>query len=58
TLKGTYHNNISDKHLQKYLDEIAFRYNTRKWNEKDRFDLMLSLAIGKCLTYRELISTF
>jgi transposase-like protein len=30
TLKGTHHNNISNKHLQKYLDEIVFRYNTRK----------------------------
>jgi len=51
TIKGTYHNNISDKHLQKYLDEIAFRWNTRKWNEKDRFDLLLSSMVGKRLTY-------
>ena len=50
TIKGTYHNNISKKHAQKYIDEIVFRFNTRKWNEKNRFDLLLSSAIGKRLT--------
>jgi hypothetical protein len=30
TIKGTYHNNISKKHAQKYIDEIVFRFNTRK----------------------------
>ena len=49
TIKGTYHNNISKKHAQKHIDEIVFRFNTRKWNEKNRFDLLLSSAIGKCL---------
>lgn len=54
TIKGTYHNNISDKHLQKYLDEITFRYNTRKYNDEERFNLMLSLMVGKRLTYKQL----
>ncbi|CAG8690560.1 1014_t:CDS:2 [Ambispora leptoticha] len=37
---GIYHW-ISKKHAQRYVDEITFRYNTRKYEEKDRFDLAL-----------------
>jgi len=58
TIEGTYHNNISNKHSQGYMNEVAFRYNTRKWNEKDRFDLLLSSTIGKRLTYKQLTSPF
>jgi transposase-like protein len=52
---NTYHW-ISKKHSQGYANEVAFRFNTRRWSEKDRFDLALSLTIGKRLTYRQLIS--
>lgn len=38
---GIYHS-MSDKHLQKYLDEFVFRYNTRNHLEADRFNLMLT----------------
>ena len=55
TIIGIYHW-ISKKHSQGYANEIAFRYNTRKWSEKDRFDLVLSLTTGKRLTYQQLIS--
>jgi transposase-like protein len=52
---GTYHH-ISRKHAQKYADEFTLRYNTRKYGEQERFDLLLSSTVGKRLTYRKLIS--
>ena len=52
---GIYHN-ISRKHAQKYVDEITFRYNTRKYEEKERFDLVLLSSIGKRLTYQQVIN--
>ena len=52
---GTYHW-VSKKHLPKYLDEFTMRFNTRKYTEQDRFDLLLSSTAGKRLTYRELVS--
>ena len=51
---GTYHR-VSKKHLQAYVDEFAFRFNTRKHEEQDKFDLILSSMINKRLTYRELV---
>lgn len=51
---GIYHW-ISRKHTQRYVNEFAFRFNTRKYSDKDRFDLMLSSAVGKRLTYQQLI---
>lgn len=51
---GIYHS-WSAKHLQKYLDEFSFRYNTRKMSECDRFNYMLN-NIGTQLSYKQLIS--
>ena len=53
TINGTYHNNISDKYLQNYADEFTFRYNTRNYTERDRFELALSAILGKKITYKE-----
>lgn len=50
---GIYHS-WSNKHLQKYLDEFVFRYNTRKLTEGDRFNVMLS-GIANHLPYSKLI---
>lgn len=51
---GIYHH-ASPKHLQRYCDEFAFRYNTRKANESDRFDYSF-LNCEKRLRYSELIA--
>ncbi|MCB0400939.1 MAG: IS1595 family transposase [Flavobacteriales bacterium] len=51
---GIYHF-TSKKHLQKYVDEFVFRYNTRSDSESNRFNLLLS-NIENRLTYKELIN--
>lgn len=37
---GTYYK-VSKKHLQRYVDEFVFRFNTRKYSEIERFELLL-----------------
>ena len=54
-IRGTYHQ-ISRKHTQKYVDEFVFRYNTRKYEEQERFDLAILSSVGKQMTYRELVA--
>ena len=49
---GIYHF-VSKKHLQMYVDEFVFRYNTRKFSERDRFKQFLSNFEHR-LTYKEL----
>ncbi len=51
---GIYHF-TSKKHLQMYVDEFVFRYNTRKGTENERFNLLLS-NIENRITYKELIN--
>lgn len=53
-LDGTYHQ-VSEKHLATYCNEFAFRYNTRKNDNRERFDITLGQTIGRRLTYRSLI---
>lgn len=52
-IMGIYHF-TSKKHLQKYVDEFAFRYNTRKAGIDVRFNNFLSQSDRK-LTYKQLI---
>lgn len=57
TLKGTYVA-VEPFHLQRYVDEQAFRFNNRATkdnplNDSDRFVLALSQIVGKRLTYAE-----
>lgn len=54
SISGIYHQ-VSRKHLQKYADECAFRYNTIGLSETQRFNKMLSLS-NRRLTYKMLIS--
>ena len=54
-LLGIYHR-PSKKHLQKYIDEYVFRYNTRKLNECKRFDILL-MNMANRLRYRELVDS-
>ena len=40
TIKGTYIR-VSKKHMQKYVDEFVFRFNTRNFSDSQRFNLLL-----------------
>jgi transposase-like protein len=50
---GIYHR-VSPKHLQKYCDEFAYRYNTRLMKDGDRFKLSVKKMNGR-LMYKDLI---
>lgn len=51
---GIYHH-VSKEHLQRYIDEFAYRYNTRTLTDSARFNLLLTNTTGR-LTYKELIT--
>ena len=50
---GIYHK-ISKKHLQMYIDEFVFRYNTRKISEIQRFEFLIFNMTNR-ITYIDLI---
>ncbi len=53
-IKGTYVS-VEPFHLFRYLDEEAFRFNTRKQTDGTRFASVLPSVVGKRLTYDHLI---
>ena len=53
-LIGIYHF-TSKNHLQIYLDEFVFRFNTRYYSETDRFDRLLTNMTVRT-SYRDLIA--
>lgn len=50
---GIYHY-VSRKHMQVYMDEFTFRYNTRHMTQHERFSLLLSNT-NYPLSYKELV---
>ena len=55
SIKGTYVS-VDPFHLFRYLDEQAFRFNTRKQSDRERFMRAVREIVGKRLTYEALIS--
>ncbi len=53
-IKGTYVS-VEPFHLFRYLDEQAYRFNTRKMPDGERFIRALHGVVGKRLTYKHLI---
>jgi len=53
-IRGTYVS-VEPFHLFRYLDEEAFRYNTRKIDDGERFQKVAGNVVGKRLTYKQLI---
>jgi len=53
-MTGIY-NHVSRKHMQLYVDEFAFRYNTRKCSQSERFNLLLQNTNNRRLRYKDLI---
>ncbi len=52
-LRGTFHG-VSGKHLQRYLDEFAYRFD-RRWREGELFGFVLARAVrGSPLSYARL----
>jgi hypothetical protein len=53
TIKGTYIS-ILPPHLDRYIDEQAFRFNERKKDDSGRFQAVLSAVTGRRLSYDDL----
>lgn len=53
SLKGTYVA-VAPFHLERYVDEQAFRFNQRRVSDASRFRSVLAATLGRRLTWREL----
>ena len=51
-IAGTYVS-VEPFHLFRYLDEQAYRFNNRKMNDAERFDMAVKGIVGKRLTFAE-----
>ena len=52
-ITGCYHD-VSDEHLQQYIDEAVYRWNTRKMSESERFAHMFGKSIGLVRRWNEI----
>lgn len=50
---GCYHD-VSDEHLQSYIDEAVFRWNTRRMSASERFAHMFTMSIGVIKTWDDI----
>lgn len=55
-INGTYIS-VEPYHLFRYLDEQAFRYNTREATDPERFSAVMAQIVGRRLTYEGLIGS-
>lgn len=56
SIKGTYIQ-IDGKHINRYVIEQAFRYNTRKETDAQRFERATEHIFGKRLKYKDLVGS-
>ncbi len=54
SIVGVYHQ-ASDKHINRYLNMFAWRWNSRDIGEGERVNALLKSTVGRTLTYRTLI---
>lgn len=52
---GVYHK-ASDKHIERYLNMFAWRWNSRDMGEGQRVNALLKATVGRTLTYKALIA--
>ena len=52
-IDGCYYN-VSDEHLQAYINEACYRWNTRKASQSERFCDILNKSIGLVVKHYEL----
>ena len=52
-ISGCYHD-VSDEHLQQYINEAVYRWNTRKMSESERFTHMFDKSIGLVRKWSEI----
>jgi transposase-like protein len=50
------HHSVSPKHLNRYLDEMTWRFNRREQEDGDRVNALIHFANGRRLTYKALIA--
>jgi transposase-like protein len=54
TINGTHHW-VSKRHIQRYLNEMMLRYNTREEKDTNRFEMLIKKVEGVRLKYKVLV---